>query len=327
MIVSESISRLNNANISNHPMFKNIDEQRFLEIKRLIDNRVMHLVAIASDTNKSYGYTLLANPFGKANNNTKIRKSLGIDGYATASLSLAPSDTASVFSERYENLCPMAKRAKCESVCLMSSGLGGIHSAAAIGRLAKSVFFIDHKDLFVSLLRRELDRFEKACKKRNLDAAARLNVLTDILWERMGLIEDYPRIQFYDYTKIPTRGVSSAWKMMMDNYDVTHSLSWSITKIDDFRYLDSSRRYAMVVCQFTYDRLFKVNPNAKYHMVDNAAYANATSTVPMVFVNGDIHDLTFLHPAGTVLVLKAKGRARKPNDFVYYFSPVIWSEI
>lgn len=327
MLVSESINRLNNANISNHPMFKNIDELRFLEIKMLIVNRVNQLIAIASDTNKSYGYTLLANPFGKTNNNTKIRKSLGIDNYATASLSLAPSDVASAFSDRYENLCPMAKRAKCESVCLMSSGLGGIHTSAAIGRIAKSVFFVDHKQLFVSLLRRELDRFEKACKKRNRKPSARLNVLTDILWERMGLIEDYPRIQFYDYTKIATRGISSAWKMMMDNYDVTHSLSWAITKIDDFRYLDVSRRYAMVVCQFTYDRLFKANPNAKYHMQDNAAYANAIGSAPMVFVNGDIHDLTFLHPVGTVLVLKAKGRARKPNDFVYYFSPCIWGEI
>lgn len=326
MLVSESISRLNNANISNHPMFKNIDETRFLEIKRLIDNRVHQLVAIASDIDKSHGYTLLANPFGKANNNTKIRKSLGIDGYATASLSLAPSDTASVFSDRYENLCPMAKRAKCEAVCLMSSGLGGIHSAAAIGRLAKSVFFIDHKDLFVNLLRRELDRFELACKKRNLDAAARLNVLTDILWERMGLIEDYPRIQFYDYTKIPTRGTSTAWHYMMSNYDVTHSLSWAITKLEDFRYLDDMKRYAMVVDTYTYDRLFKANPDAKYQLSDSYRQDTIGSD-GFIFINGDKHDLTFLWRTRTVLILKAKGRARKPNDFVYYPSPGLWVEL
>jgi len=54
-------------------------------------------------------------------------------------------------------------------------------------------------------LRRELANFEKTCKKQGVKPAVRLNVLSDVQWERLGIPQEFPGVLFYDYSKLAHR--------------------------------------------------------------------------------------------------------------------------
>jgi hypothetical protein len=54
-------------------------------------------------------------------------------------------------------------------------------------------------------LRKELGNFDKLCKRQGVKAAVRLNVLSDIPWEKHGIPQEFPDIFFYDYTKNASR--------------------------------------------------------------------------------------------------------------------------
>ena len=43
------------------------------------------------------------------------------------------------------------------------------------------------------------------CKRQGVKAAVRLNVLSDIPWEKHGIPQEFPDIFFYDYTKNASR--------------------------------------------------------------------------------------------------------------------------
>ena len=54
---------------------------------------------------------------------------------------------------------------------------------------------------FDNKLRRELDSIV-AKQKEGETVGVRPNMFSDHMWERTGIIDDYPTITFYDYTKI-----------------------------------------------------------------------------------------------------------------------------
>ena len=92
-------------------------------------------------------------------------------------------------------------------------------------------------------------------------------------------------MQFYDYTKIPTRKIEG-----IDNYHLT----WS--------YSEANKKYA---------KLFKTVPNNKAVVF--------RKTLPSFFkglkvIDGDKHDMRFLDEDNVVVGLKAKGKARKDNS-------------
>ncbi|KKN10938.1 hypothetical protein LCGC14_1031670 [marine sediment metagenome] len=234
-------------------------------------------------------------------------------GFMTAILYLLPWKHGGV------NLCPMAEIAGCAASCLNTAGRGGIAKRGAIiatdggsipdntiqrARQARTKLFNENRNLFLSKLLTELDAFIAQAKRKGLVPVVRLNGTSDIQWERVRINKTtpnifalYPDLQFYDYTKIAKRFN----RKLPDNYHLTLS------------YSEASKRYAASCLKARADHnvsmvvvVRNLEAKARYSMEAEITGANV--------VDGDAHDLRFLDPANSVVVLKAKGSASKDTS-------------
>jgi len=212
--------------------------------------------------------------------NQKVEKSIK-EGYLTFILHLAPATLSG-----YET-CP--KRTEgCTLGCLNTSGHGGMFKKGETtnrvqeARIRRTKMFFEDREAFLRLLAHEINLAIKQASKLGLTLAIRLNGTSDLAWEKYGIIEQFPAVQFYDYTKIRNRKVKH-----LTNYHLTFS-------------------------------------KADGNDMDVRLAANAGMNVAVVFakelpsvylgrpvVNGDYTDLRFLDPAGVIVGLTAKGRAKK----------------
>ena len=126
--------------------------------------------------------------------NTKLEKTNKGSEYRVAGLTLFPDD----------KLCPARHIAECAGPCLQSAGRGAMSNVIS-GRKAKAAFYHSDTAGFLDQLRKEITNFEKLCNKTGKKPAIRLNVLSDIQWERHGIPQEFPNVLFYDYTKISKR--------------------------------------------------------------------------------------------------------------------------
>ena len=212
--------------------------------------------------------------------NQKVEKSIK-EGYLTFILHLAPATLSG-----YET-CP--KRTEgCTLGCLNTSGHGGMFKKGETtnrvqeARIRRTKMFFEDRESFLRLLAHEINLAIKQASKLGLTLAIRLNGTSDLAWEKYGIIEQFPAVQFYDYTKIRNRKVRH-----LSNYHLTFS------KADgndmDVRLAASEGMNVAVVF---------------------------AKELPSVYlgrqvVNGDYTDLRFLDPAGVVVGLVAKGKAKK----------------
>lgn len=141
---------------------------------------------------------------GDGDANPKTEKNL----VPTVGLSLHPHKGAG-----FGNLCQYAKT--CIKSCLDEAGRGGTDEVSN-ARIAKSVMYLLARPWFIAKLNRELGKFANAYD--DLVIGARLNMFSDVAWERHPVIEEHPGITFYDYTKDPNR-----WGWVRPNYWVTFS--------------------------------------------------------------------------------------------------------
>jgi len=218
---------------------------------------------------------------------TKINKSNTIqDEYFSRILYLAPDDLA----DGKRTVCPYAKIAKCNEACLNTAGLGGVYSSIQKARIRKTLMFLNETEKFFDLLIKDIDKFVKECDKLGKKPALRLNGTSDIQWETIevedfkNIFEMYPDIQFYDYTKIPTRRIDN-----IPNYHLT----WSYSQAND-----------------KYASLFEKVPYNKAVVFFDA--------LPSMFkglkvIDGDKHDMRFLDKTNSVVGLLAKGKAKQDD--------------
>jgi hypothetical protein len=240
-------------------------------------------------------------------------------GYMTAVMYLAPWKSAGV------NLCPTAELAGCNVSCLNTAGRGGIASAtyAPYGvelpanaiqraRVARTRLYVDHRHEFMAQLVAEIAAFVKRAARAGLTPCVRLNGTSDIVWERVStgrqshwtVFDHFPSVQFYDYTKLPTRlGHPDHKRTLPSNYHL--SISWSGA---DAHYQALAERWAR-------------NTGAPLVVVTLRGFACDHDLLPQVgahhIVNGDLNDLRFLDPPHSLVVLRAKGAAKREfNGFV-----------
>ena len=218
---------------------------------------------------------------------TKINKSNTIqDEYFSRILYLAPDNLA----DGKRTVCPYAKVAKCNEACLNTAGLGGVYSSIQKSRIRKTLMFLNETEKFFDLLIKDIDKFVKECEDLGKKPALRLNGTSDIQWETIevedfkNIFEMYPNIQFYDYTKIPTRRIDN-----ISNYHLT----WSYSQAND-----------------KYASLFEKVPYNKAVVFFDA--------LPSMFkglrvIDGDKHDMRFLDKTNSVVGLLAKGKAKQDD--------------
>lgn len=205
-------------------------------------------------------------------------------GYLTGILYLAPSDQSGVI-----NVCPHAS-AGCRAACLFSAGMGRFPNVIA-ARTARTVMFKNDRAGFLTKIRADIRMLAGIAGARDLIPAIRLNGTSDISFVSMGVMEEFPTIQFYDYTKDKARFRRYLNGELPANYHLTFS---------------RSEENGEVVKHFA-------------AIGGNVAVVFAGKTLPENYlgrrvINGDESDLRFLDGEGVIVGLTAKGKAKKENS-------------
>ena len=210
-------------------------------------------------------------------NNAKLVKGEKL-GFLTLGLSLAPFTLSGV------NLCPHASKG-CAAACLNTAGMGRFPNVQA-GRLKKAKMFNDNLPEFLAQLETDIAAGVRKAAKLGVKLAVRLNVLSDVAWERFNIMQKFPQVNFYDYTKNPFRAKSFAAGKLPANYHLTFSRSEK----------NQSAVADMVALGVNVAVVFRDALPENY--------------LGRKVVSGDISDLRFLDGAGVVVGLSMKGKAK-----------------
>ena len=223
--------------------------------------------------------------------NAKTIKGDGSE-YLTAILYMTPYKI--MVDGKSFNSCSMAKQASCIDACLYTAGRGKFSNVQS-ARQRKAEWFYRDRLSFMDQLVVDVMKFQRYCKKRDIQPCVRLNGTTDIRWELIkigeyNIFELFPDVQFYDYTKIANRKCKD-----IPNYHLT----WS--------YSNANADYAKLL-----DKALEQGMNAA--VVYRTAY-HKTKWQGYPVVDGDSDDLRFLDPrGGHIVALYAKGAAKKDTS-------------
>lgn len=209
------------------------------------------------------------------------------EGYATGILYLAPVKQAG-----FGNVCPFASKG-CSDACLYTAGRGKMSSVMK-ARMAKTRRFFKEKDQFVSDIIDSVRKIKNYVAKHDFIPCIRLNGTSDIPWEKLGIMQKYPTVQFYDYTKNPNRMEKYLDGKMPSNYHLTFSLNEANFE-KSIELLEKGANVAMV---------FNTPKN---------------NELPLTYygykvIDGDKSDLRFLDESNVIVGLRAKGDAKKDTS-------------
>lgn len=207
----------------------------------------------------------------------------------TGILYLAPSNESKVI-----NTCPKASKG-CRLSCLFTAGRGAFNSVKT-ARINKTLRFVNDQAGFLIDLIADIKALVKKATKLGMTPAVRLNGTSDIAWETIliggkCIMDLFPNVTFYDYTKRIERVRDYAAGKMPRNY----SLTFSKSENNDVEVAEAVRLGVNVAVVFS-KPLFP------------ATYLG----VPVI--NGDDTDVRFLDSKGVVVGLKAKGKAKRDTS-------------
>lgn len=186
----------------------------------------------------------------------------------------------------------------CMEPCLKSAGRGRFKEVRA-ARYRRTKLFYKDPEAFAEKLRKDLKLVTKRMvlgtksKYDGLKAYVRLNGTSDIEWEEFdshlpsyqleeSIIEAFPDIEFYDYTKNPYRDISH-----LPNYSLTFSRSANNDE---------------------HCKLWLKEGRGNVAVVFNGELPNEFWGYPVI--DGDANDLRPLDPKPCIVGLKAKGKAK-----------------
>jgi hypothetical protein len=218
--------------------------------------------------------------------NAKIRKGEK-SGFKTAGVHLAPHKLSG------HNTCIAASKG-CAAACLNTAGMGA-YSTVQAARIKKTKMFFEDRVNFLNTLVKEIQSAIKKAKKNGMTPAFRLNLTSDIAWEKITInnqtiMEMFPDVNFYDYTKIPRRMLNFLNGKFPENYHLTFSRS------------ENNQTHADIVMGYG----------------GNVAVV-FRGKLPLTYkgrkvINGDENDLRFLDPKGVIVGLVEKGKAKKDTS-------------
>ncbi|HUS59450.1 MAG TPA: hypothetical protein VM141_12435 [Planctomycetota bacterium] len=114
----------------------------------------------------------------------------------------------------------------CKDYCIYASGHGRFDSVKG-ARLFRTRLLMESRKLFFDQLTQELDALTQ---KHPTGFAVRMNVFSDLAWESSGwspsgtpLMKLYPKVTWYDYTKIPKRVHQYLAGTLESNYHLVFS--------------------------------------------------------------------------------------------------------
>jgi hypothetical protein len=183
---------------------------------------------------------------GKVNNSTKHEKAYQFNEMVYT-IYLSPANKSG-----YE-VCPMRTK-ECTLLCLDESGRNRMDSKLNRineSRIKKTKLFFEDREFFVRWVIDEIKQGIDKAKELGYEFSVRLNNTSDISPElfyinengvKKNLLQIFPDVQFYDYTKVRNR-----FKLLekYPNYDLTFSYSGE-NMVDCIDLLSDGDRVAMV---------------------------------------------------------------------------------
>ena len=201
----------------------------------------------------------------------------------TGILYLAPAKISG-----YE-VCPRRTEG-CTKSCLYTSGRGAFSNVQQ-ARIRRTKMFFEQRELFMSMLKLDIRILEVMAKDKGMTPAVRLNGTSDIDWIRFGIMEEFPNVQFYDYTKVLNR----LSKPLPSNYSLTFSRSG----------------HNDIEC----DAAIRMGANVSIVFSLNKKSPMPTTWHDVPVFDGDDTDARFLDPQGGYIIgLRAKGDAKKDTS-------------
>ncbi len=210
-------------------------------------------------------------------------------GYLTGILYLAPANTSG------HNVCASATEG-CKSGCLNKAGRAAIFQSIEQARIRKTNELFSDRESFLAQLRKDIQALVRKATRENMIPCVRVNGTSDLPWLGMRMAEEFPDVQFYDYTKIPNAHFRTA-----PNYHVTFSFSES-NGVESMSALEHGLNLAMV---------FRVKKGQ----------ALPDTWCGYEVIDGDLSDLRFLDRKGVIVGLRAKGPAKR-DCFGFVVNPV-----
>jgi len=206
-------------------------------------------------------------------------------GYVTGITYLAPSNESGVI-----NTCTHAS-AGCRAACLFTAGRGSFHSVIR-ARVNKTLSYFNDTDSWMRQLIEEITSLNRKAVKLGKKPAVRLNGTSDLAWETVlidgkNIMDHFPDVQFYDYTKNPHRMRSYLCGTFPKNYYLTFSQS-EVNQEDVEDVIQMGGNVAVV--------FYKTLPEVH---------------LGLPVINGDDSDLRFNDPVGCIVGLVNKGKAGK----------------
>ena len=194
------------------------------------------------------------------------------------------------------NVCAYASDG-CAMACLYTAGLASVYKTVKPARVARTIFFQGNRSEYWKKLIKEIQALIRKAQRENLTPAIRLNGTSDVVWERTpvaidgvkianNIMELFPTVQFYDYTKYP----HAKRAILPKNYDLTFSRSES-NHSDVIENLSNNRRVAVVF-------------DTKKGQQLPATYLDYP------IIDGDLTDVRFYDDAPVIVGLRAKGDAK-----------------
>ena len=175
-----------------------------------------------------------------------------------------------------------SKSKGCAKACLHASGNPVFMSQKTLGRTNRTLMYFKERARFLSMMTKEIRNHEKNCKKHNLKPVIRLNTTSDIMWENHKIMELFPNIIFYDYTKHFKRMLKYLRGELPKNYHLTFSRN----EANDKETMEVLRHGGNVSIVF----------RGKLPEIYNGYKV----------INGDLHDLRFTDPKNVIVGLKEK---------------------
>lgn len=229
------------------------------------------------------------NYIGGINTSSKLKKN-GKNGVYTYVVYLAPHTLSG------NNVCPMATK-ECMAACLVGSGQAKLdYNRVMSARIKRTQLFFAARGYFTQWVIAEIESAQKKAIREGFEFSVRFNGTSDInlktvkLDDGRNLLEIFPDVQFYDYTKVLKR-----YNLVKEypNYHLTFSYSganWDECEIA----LKNDMNVAVV---------FKNKPFPSQYKGFNV-------------VDGDDSDLRYIDGKGVIVGLKYKlVKGHKDIDF------------
>lgn len=212
------------------------------------------------------------------NGNPKTDKNLKIESlkkYWIKRLNLAPASISGF------NTCASASKG-CREACLHEAGNPVFMPQKTLGRVNRTQLYFKDRAKFLYMITKEIRNHEINCKKHGLKPVIRLNTTSDIMWENHKIMELFPNVQFYDYSKHFNRMIKYLKGKLPANYHLTFS-----------RNEENDTQSTQVL---------KAGGNVAVVFRDKLPETYKGFNV----INGDLHDLRFLDDKNVVVGLKEK---------------------